>query len=457
MRISNPMITNRMLININKNMLKVNNSYTQVSTGKKVQYASEDPIIAARALKFRTNIKETEQFQNNTKQGLSWMEITEGGFESIDQIIKKTGELLVQGSTDTYTLDDRKKIATNVQSLMEQLGLEMNITYGGRYVFSGFRTDKPAVLNESTTDTYEIKQIFDIKDVQDTFSYAKKDNVTMPEINNIKIVKLPYTNANPVKVGGNTVTIKSSTDVNAYDISGATQPVYIKDTGELILDNTTLTNLTSGQINVQYTKVGIQKGELNPEVYFDCKNLTTGTSYTMNSQDIEYEFGTSTRIAVNSLSKDVYTDKMYADFKGFVDLVQKINTSDKDALIANFVGSGMSITDATEKATEQIKEEEQAIQGLLQDRFSDMISGLQAHNSKISTERADLGTRMSRLELIDNRLQEDNLSYNTLMSENEDIDYMEAIMSLNSAQSIYQASLQMGAKIIQVSLVNFIG
>jgi len=67
-----------------------------------------------------------------------------------------------------------------------------------------------------------------------------------------------------------------------------------------------------------------------------------------------------------------------------------------------------------------------------------------------------MGTRMSRLELIETRLTDDRVSYTKLLSENEDVDYMEAMMNLNIATSIYEASLNAGANIMKITLADYI-
>ena len=54
MRITNQMISNNSLRNMQKTMANVDNRTTQMETGKKITKASEDPVVAVRALKLRT-------------------------------------------------------------------------------------------------------------------------------------------------------------------------------------------------------------------------------------------------------------------------------------------------------------------------------------------------------------------------------------------------------------------
>ena len=62
MRITNKMMTNNALYNINNNKNLLSNLEQQYSSGKKITKPSDDPIVAVRALKFRTNLAELNQY-----------------------------------------------------------------------------------------------------------------------------------------------------------------------------------------------------------------------------------------------------------------------------------------------------------------------------------------------------------------------------------------------------------
>ena len=56
MRITNTMMTNTMLLNIGRNVAYVDKLYGQISTAKKIQVPSDDPITAARAFVIFSNV-----------------------------------------------------------------------------------------------------------------------------------------------------------------------------------------------------------------------------------------------------------------------------------------------------------------------------------------------------------------------------------------------------------------
>lgn len=451
MRITNTMITNSMRTNIGKNVRSVSRLYGQLSTGKTISYASEDPILAARALKFRTTVKETQQYQKNVQQGLSWMEVTETAVNGVESVLKRIRELAVQGSSDSY-YNERDKINTEIRNLVDQLGVELNATYAGRYVFSGYRTDKPPILAKDSSSSYSISQNFSVKDLQTGDGYYKNPNPTKKDddailTEDVPMINLPYKDATNVELNGTSVPIYSLEDYdsNPYDFSNGNTCRYIKETGELIFAPGCK---PTGDFTVTYDKTGLKKGEPNPEVYFNCTR-DDGEIFTPANDKINYEFGVNTHLPVNLNATDVLSDNMYADLNNFVSFIDSIKVSNYEDLM---LVPGMD----DERAKAIISREEAIAKDAYQDRFSNLIKMIDTHTKNVSKEHADLGSQMNRLELIENRLDEDEITFSTLLSKNEDLDYMTAIMQLNSAESVYQASMQVGAKIIQITLADYI-
>lgn len=84
------------------------------------------------------------------------------------------------------------------------------------------------------------------------------------------------------------------------------------------------------------------------------------------------------------------------------------------------------------------------------------VPGLDGLTEKTLTLRADVGARQNRVELMENRLSIQEVNVTKQMSQNEDTDYAKAITQMITTESIHQASLSVGAKIIQQTLVDFI-
>lgn len=70
--------------------------------------------------------------------------------------------------------------------------------------------------------------------------------------------------------------------------------------------------------------------------------------------------------------------------------------------------------------------------------------------------RSDIGARVNRTELIINRADDLNTNMTSLLSNAEDADYAEVTLKLKSQEAAYQAALQVGARIIQPTLLDYL-
>lgn len=328
MRVTNKIMTTTMQSNINRNkenMLKIGNQY---STGKKIQSPSEDPAVAVRTLKFRSQLSELEQYyEKNIPDAKSWMEVTESALDSVNDILTKMNTYCNQGANDTLTQADRNSILETLQKYSDQVYQDANTDYAGRFVFTGYRTDTPLLFTQDTNTTlYSITENLTGKDM-DQVSYVMNENSydaaktetdynnMLPSSQTVNRLRLAYSNLNSdatacskveftepdtattVKVTtmtptGSTVEIKniatgavmsSSTNgnkINVVSVSSTTpnpyQPAageinFVPETGELIIGDTlaaTMKNATA--VNVTYDKTNFNKGDIRPEQYFQC-------------------------------------------------------------------------------------------------------------------------------------------------------------------------------------------
>lgn len=88
--------------------------------------------------------------------------------------------------------------------------------------------------------------------------------------------------------------------------------------------------------------------------------------------------------------------------------------------------------------------------------FDESIGALNESTLNIINGRAALGARMNRLELIEDRLSQQEIIAKDTMAKNEGVDFEEAVMNLLTQEVIHRAALAAGSKIIQPSLVDFL-
>ena len=137
-----------------------------------------------------------------------------------------------------------------------------------------------------------------------------------------------------------------------------------------------------------------------------------------NTEDVEIEVMKGIKLAINIRPQNAYSIEL---FSGLESLKKMLNAPET---------RGADITKSL-------------------DSIDRMLDGV------LST-RSELGARMNRAEMTENRLLEQEVIAKEMVSENEDVDLEEVIINLTIQQSVHQAALAVGAKIMQQSLVDYL-
>ncbi|NLJ98869.1 MAG: flagellar hook-associated protein FlgL, partial [Tissierellia bacterium] len=148
MRITNNMLINNMVYNLNQNLKYLEKLQYQKATGKKFRVPSDDPIGASKSLKFNTDVSKLKQYERNAKDAYSWMTDTEAALGEIGSVLHRAKELTVDAANGTKDPEDLLKIKEEINELKDHLIQIGNTTYAGRHIFSGYKTDKPLLDEE---------------------------------------------------------------------------------------------------------------------------------------------------------------------------------------------------------------------------------------------------------------------------------------------------------------------
>lgn len=304
MRVTQSMLSNNMLRNLSKSYTSMNKYMDQLTTGKKINRPSDDPVIAMKGMRYRTEVGNVEQFQRNITEMHTWMDTSDDTLDETTQILNRLRDLTVQAANGTYEQNQREAIAKEVDQLQLQLVEAANTKVNNKYIFNGTQTTGVTVDGE--------------------------------------LVK----------------------------------PVTLDDEGNPVVN-------------------------LAPDDY----------------QAVELEVTSGTRLQANVNPTNVYSQELFDDIKALSDAL-KSDVPDSDF-----------------------------------DRF---ITIVDKHIDNTVSERADLGARMNRVELIESRLEGQRISARDMMSKNEDADIAEVIMNLTSQEAIHRAALSAGSRVIQPTLLDFL-
>ncbi|GGB43682.1 flagellar hook-associated protein FlgL [Fictibacillus barbaricus] len=84
------------------------------------------------------------------------------------------------------------------------------------------------------------------------------------------------------------------------------------------------------------------------------------------------------------------------------------------------------------------------------------LGKLDKHINNLVSERAELGARYNRVELIDERVSEQEVIANRILSDNEDADIERVITDLKMQETVHRAALGVGSRIMQPTLMDFL-
>lgn len=509
MRITNKIMQRNNLSNINTNKIYQDKLSTQMSTQKKVNRPSDDPVVAIRALRLRSSVTEiTQYYSKNIPDAESWLDVTESALKNVASIVTNMIEQCTKGSNGDLTSDDRQIILEQLKALGEEVYATGDADYAGRYVFTGYRTDTSLSFPAETDIPYEITEQLDNTAIDvltkvdsgklldwTATNYTTLTETTDQDVASVDVyrIRLAYNNCSEDTLpsisykdaAGNEVVMNSTmvhsyAEPTPYEQAAADDDavIYVPETGEILLgknkyeelmlvkdDTSTVDN--EGEIRITYRKKSWETGDLRPEHYFYCKSNPGGaeeieynkTFLTGNAekQAIEYDVGFNQTIRVNSTADECFQHGIGREVDDLVTSLQ--NVIDLET-VKSKIEKQMEVNGAdTDKLQEQLDAVDKALtlsKDKCQKLFERGITSFQGYLDAANLCITNCGTRGSKLELIENRMQNQKTTFETLKSENEDADITEVAIKLSSAELTYEAALMATGKVMQTTLLNFI-
>ncbi len=510
MRITNRIITNNSLTNINRVKVKQDELNTQMSTGKKITKPSDDPVVAIRALRLRTGASQVDQyFEKNAEDAEAWLNVTSSTLSTVSDILEDMVERVGKGSSDDMATSERQVLASYLKSLAQEIYDNGDADYAGRHIFTGYRTDVSLTFPEDTELKYSITEQLDKENIStvnrvytdDLLDFTKENyaalNSTEQSIDDYDVYRIqlayhdvdtatapqvsytdPATGAT-VNVTVNITSLNSATDPYVNVADGEAN--FIPETGELILgkdvyqammatkDDPTTPNVDESEIRITYEKSDWSKGDLRPEHYFNCTSTDAdGKSIEYNEeflngggrQIIEFATGNNQAIQINTLADECFTHdigNMVGELDREVERLASIESIvDKlDKIVGEGGLSGSDLTTAEDRL-EAAKKAQVLQRDKVQKMFDHAKTLVQGFIKQTNLASTNCGSRGSRLELIQNRLSDQQLTMDNLVSENEDCDETEVAIELAGAQLAYEASLMATSKITKTTLLDYI-
>ncbi|MED3943857.1 flagellar hook-associated protein FlgL [Priestia megaterium] len=150
MRVTQGMLAANSLKQISDSYNKLETLQNQLSTGKKINRPSDDPVVATKGMAYRSNLSEVNQYKRNLTEAQSWFDSSESGLEQVNSILQRTKELVVQGLNGTNESDDRQAIAREIEQLKLDYMQVGNTQVAGNYIFNGVNVGAPPISENAS-------------------------------------------------------------------------------------------------------------------------------------------------------------------------------------------------------------------------------------------------------------------------------------------------------------------
>jgi flagellar hook-associated protein 3 FlgL len=401
MRLSTAGFHRNTINSILENQTKLAKTQTQITTGKKFQTASEDPVGATRAAALDRTLADNAQYERNSNIVQARLSYEEQTLADVTTLLQQVRERALQGANTTLGSEERRMLANDVrQSLEALLQLANSDDANGEFLFAGTSTGTRPFVQGTTGVNYQGD--FTNRQIRISGTQSLADSHAGAD------VFMDITERNGV----------FTTNVAAANTGSATIDVgRVADLSAWVPDNYTLqfTSPTDWQVvddtlpvaNVIATGTGFTSGQT---ITFNGVSVTlTGTPATNDSFTIEPAQGVD----------------MFAMLDDLANALTMAATLPADA--AHF-----------------------------QSRIGGAISNLDKALERVVSVRAEVGSRLNAIDQATETRESEAIDLQSLLSDLRDTDYAAAISTLNQQYAGLQAAQAAYTRIAQMSLFDYL-
>lgn len=333
-RVTSSMLTNNYLRNVKRNLNNMKSLQNQLSSGNKIQKASENPYVASRTMQLNSEISYNKQYNENIKDTSNWLDATDTALSQMGNVFSRIQTLLVNAGNGAYGDDERAAIQDEVKEKVNELSQILNTSFDGSYIFGGTKTDsKPTTvvngaLQYSNTDGSAINTYLNV--AGNVTSDAVSTNTSLAQSTQIyldqsgKITTSATANdgtANTQIIQGSSLYVDTSTGVVSTSSSSSTNPLILKDelytdlNGNITPSKTTDNTLITSDNALFYLT---SDGKVTTTYNSAYTVIPTGTTFYKQSDGTVTISQTTSSVPPVANEKIDASTPLYQDEKGFV-------------------------------------------------------------------------------------------------------------------------------------------
>jgi flagellar hook-associated protein 3 FlgL len=373
-----------------------------VSSGKRINAPSDDPVGAAVASSTRSAIAQFDQFKSNQDRASYLLNLGETTLGQIYDVTTGIKEKLIAAGNGSYSTGERQALATDLQGALAQLvGLANSNDGVGGYLFAGSK-EAAAPFSQSGNNV----------------SFNGDATLMKLEVSSNRLQQ--------VKLAGDDLFLKIRPGNGTFTTAAASG-----NTGTARIDPGSVLNpsaLTGSSYAVQFSVAG---GTTTYQVVRASDSAVVASGNYTSPGNIQFD-GQQVTISGTPANGDAF-QVAPASFQSLFDTV-------KAAVQLLSTGAGTPAAEAQFQST-----------------LSSLGASVDGALDHLSLARSQYGTSLSELDGYSQLNDDRTVQYQTRLSSVEDLDLAQAMSQLSQRQTTYQAALQSYSSISKLSLFNYLG
>jgi flagellar hook-associated protein 3 FlgL len=414
MRISTANRYDTSVENLQSRQIDLAASQTQLTSGKRVNVASDDPVAAARAERDLATMARSDANQRALEASRNAVQLGESAIGDASELIQQARETLVAAGNGTYTAAERQSQAIKLKEIRNQLLTVANRSDGGGgFVFGGQGASNPPFIDAPGG----------VQFVGQGGEAQASSSETLS-----------------LTVDGSAVFLSAKTGNGVFESGPGTNAV----TGGA---NTGTAWITPGNVNNPSQVPYPAAGGAAPSVYSIQFGVAGGnTTYTVLEDGIAMPSATGLAYK-GSQSISVPGRGMSVSIAG--------TPADGDTFTLQQSNNNLSIFNALDKAIAGLNTGT-LNNGQVQQIVNSGISQMDSISGNLQQARSSMGETLNRMDGIESRISSLKLIAQTDRSAAEDLDMVKAISDFQNKQTGYDAALKSYAMVQKLTLFQYI-
>ncbi|AVQ37367.1 flagellar hook-associated protein 3 [Clostridium botulinum] len=190
MRITNNMMANSFMSDMNNNLENLNRINQQLTSGKNFSKPSHDPAGVIRSMQLYTGIDANKQYNKNISNVINWLDVTDTALDQVGKQLGKIRDKLEESGNPGFGPTERKALKDEVNGIIASISQTLNTTFDGKYIFSGTRvTSKPTGIekNGKNNELVYLKNDQSVLSLDDTLkAISAAEKLSGKSINEVK-------------------------------------------------------------------------------------------------------------------------------------------------------------------------------------------------------------------------------------------------------------------------------